>query len=106
MSTGFMIARAALAAGLLVASTASQAQADLAKEKSCMACHTVNAKIVGPAFRDIAAKYRGDKNAEDKLTQKVIKGSSGAWGAVPMPPNPRVTEVEARGLVKWVLSHQ
>lgn len=96
----------ALAACLLAASAFSHAQADLAKEKSCMACHALTARIVGPAFKDVATKYRGQKDAEEQLVQKVIKGSAGAWGPVPMPPNPRVTEPEARSLVKWVLSQQ
>ena len=80
------------------------AQADLAKAKNCMACHAVANKLVGPAYKDVAAKYAGQKGAEDKLVQKVIKGGSGVWGPVPMPANPQVSEAEARSLVKWVLS--
>jgi cytochrome c len=92
-----------LAAGALV-SNAAMANADLAKAKNCMACHAVGNKVVGPAFKDVAAKYAGQKDAEDKLTQKVLKGGSGVWGAVPMPANAQVSEAEARTLVKWVLS--
>jgi cytochrome c len=92
-----------IAAGLL-ASGSAMANADLAKAKNCMACHAVGNKVVGPAFKDVAAKYAGQKDAEDKLTQKVIKGGSGVWGAVPMPANGQVSEAEARTLVKWVLS--
>lgn len=80
------------------------ANAELAKSKNCMACHAVNNKVVGPAYKDVAAKYAGQAGAEDKLTQKVLKGGSGVWGAVPMPANTQVTEAEARTLVKWVLS--
>jgi cytochrome c len=87
-------------------STAAMANADLAKAKNCMACHAVANKVVGPSFKDVAAKYAGDKTAEDKLTQKVIKGGSGVWGAVPMPANAQVSEAEARTLVKWVLTHK
>lgn len=92
-----------LAAGALV-SNAAMANADLAKAKNCMACHAVANKVVGPAFKDVAAKYAGQKGAEDALVQKVLKGSSGVWGSVPMPANAQVNEAEARTLVKWVMS--
>ncbi|HEY6772867.1 MAG TPA: c-type cytochrome [Oxalicibacterium sp.] len=85
-------------------SGAAMANADLAKAKNCMACHSVNNKIVGPAFKDVAAKYAGQKGAEDKLVQKVMKGGGGVWGAVPMPANTQVSEAEARTLVKWILT--
>ncbi|HEX7636186.1 MAG TPA: c-type cytochrome [Noviherbaspirillum sp.] len=94
-----------LAAGALVSNVA-MANADLAKAKNCMTCHSVANKVVGPAFKDVAAKYAGQKDAEDKLTQKVLKGGSGSWGAVPMPANTQVSEAEARTLVKWVLSQK
>ena len=61
-------------------------------------------KLVGPAYKDVAAKYAGQKGAEDKLVQKVLKGGSGTWGPVPMPANSQVTEAEAHTLVKWVLT--
>jgi cytochrome c len=89
-----------------LASTSAFAQADLAKSKNCLACHAVNAKLVGPAYKDVAAKYAGQKGAEDKLVQKVMKGGAGVWGAVPMPANPQVSEAEARSLVKWVLAQK
>jgi cytochrome c len=96
---------AALAA---MASTSAFAQdvAALAKSKNCFACHAINTKLVGPAYKDVAAKYAGQKGIEDKLAQKVIKGGSGVWGPVPMPPNPQVSEAEAHTLVKWVLSQK
>ncbi len=94
-----------LAAGALV-SNAAMANADLAKAKNCLACHAVANKVVGPSFKDIAAKYAGQKDAEDKLTQKVLKGGSGAWGPVPMPANAQVNEAEARTLVKWVMTQK
>jgi cytochrome c len=87
-------------------SAMAQAQADLAKAKNCMACHAVATKLVGPAYKDVAAKYAGQKDAEDKLVQKVMKGGSGVWGAVPMPANPQVSEAEAHTLVKWILSQK
>lgn len=87
-------------------STGAMANPDLAKAKNCMACHAVANKLVGPAFKDVAAKYSGQKDAEDKLVAKVMKGGTGVWGAVPMPANPQVSEPEARTLVKWVLSQK
>ena len=86
------------------ASSGAFAQAELAKAKNCMACHTVATKLVGPAYKDVAEKYQGQKGAEDKLVQKVLKGGSGTWGPIPMPANPQVNVAEARQLVKWVLT--
>jgi len=91
------------AVATLVASPAF-ANADLAQKKNCMACHAVDKKLVGPAYKDVAAKYAGQKDAVDKLTQKVLKGGSGVWGPVPMPANTQVSEAEAKQLVQWVLS--
>lgn len=85
-------------------SHAAFASADLAKAKNCMSCHAVGSKLIGPAYKDVAAKYAGDAGAEERLTQKVLKGGSGVWGPVPMPANAQVSEAEARTLVKWVLS--
>jgi len=87
-----------------VAAAPAFAQADLAQKKNCMACHAIDKKLVGPAYKDVAAKYAGQKDAVDKLAQKVVKGGSGAWGAVPMPANPQVTEAEAKQLVQWILT--
>lgn len=72
--------------------------------KNCMSCHSVDAKILGPSFKDIAKKYAGDKTAEAKLATKVMKGGSGVWGAIPMPANAQVNDAEAKTLVKWILS--
>lgn len=95
-----------LLAGLAVAgSVRADAGADLAKSKNCLACHAVATKLVGPSYKDVAAKYAGKKGAEDMLVQKVIKGGSGVWGPVAMPPN-QVSEAEARTLVKWVLAQK
>jgi cytochrome c len=84
----------------------AEAPAELAKEKNCLTCHAIAFKIMGPAYRDVAAKYAGQRGIEDKLVQKVLKGGSGAWGVVPMPANSQVNETEARILVKWVLSQK
>jgi len=86
-------------------STAALADANLAKAKNCMACHSVDKKVVGPAFKEIAAKYGSQKGAEDQLVQKVLKGSSGVWGGMPMPPN-AVSDKEARTLVQWILKQK
>ena len=92
------------AAGLGVA---GQAMADeaLAKAKRCVACHAVDAKLVGPAYKDVAAKYKGDAGAVDKLASKVKAGGKGVWGEIPMPPN-NVTPDEAKKLVTWILSQK
>ena len=78
--------------------------ADLARRKACLSCHGVDKRIVGPAFKEIAAKYKGQPDIEARLVEKLKKGSSGAWGPIPMPPNPDLAESDARMLVKWVLS--
>jgi len=101
------ILTAAAVAGLLASGAAfADAGADLAKAKNCLACHAVDKKVVGPAYKDVAAKYKADKGAEAKLIDKVKKGGSGVWGNVPMPPNPQVNDAEAKQLVQWVLSQK
>lgn len=88
------------------ASQAAMANADLAGKKNCLACHAVATKLVGPAYKDVAAKYAGQKDAEAKLVVKVLKGGAGAWGPVPMPANPQVSDAEAHTLVKWILAQK
>ena len=80
------------------------ANADLAQKKNCMACHALDKKLVGPAYKDVAAKYAGQKDIVAKLAEKVQKGGTGVWGQVPMPANPQVTAEEAKTLVAWVLT--
>ena len=96
----------ALIAAALIAMAAvpAFANADLAQKKNCMACHAVDKKLVGPAYKDVAAKYAGQKDAVEILSAKVIKGGSGVWGPIPMPANPQVSEAEAKQLVQWILS--
>jgi cytochrome c len=78
---------------------------EMAQKSGCFACHTVEKKLVGPAWNDVAAKYRGQKDAEAKLVAKVTKGGSGVWGAVPMPPNsPKVGDADIKTLVRYILS--
>ncbi|WP_431266000.1 c-type cytochrome [Roseateles chitinivorans] len=93
---------AALAA--LLSAPSAFASPELAQKKNCMACHAVDKKLVGPAYKDVAAKYAGDKDAVKKLSEKIIKGGSGVWGPVPMPANTQVNPAEAEQLAKWILT--
>lgn len=88
----------------LLASAPALADQALATAKNCMACHAVDKKLVGPSYKDVAAKYKDDKTAVDKLAAKIAKGGSGVWGPVPMPANAQVSEAEAKKLAAWVLS--
>ncbi len=92
------------AAGIVMA---GQAQADeaLAKAKNCMSCHAIDKKLVGPAYKDVAAKYKGDAKAPAMLAAKIKAGGKGTWGEIPMPPN-NVTPEEAAKLAAWVLSQK
>ncbi|WP_426105108.1 c-type cytochrome [Massilia sp. TSP1-1-2] len=83
----------------------AQANADLAKAKNCMGCHAIDKKVIGPAYRDVAAKYKGQKDAEAKLVASITKGSTGVWGPMAMPPN-AVSPAEAATLAKWVLAQK
>ena len=76
----------------------------LAQNSNCLMCHSVEKKIVGPAYKDVAAKYKDDKTAEARLVEKVTKGGFGVWGQVPMPPNAHVKPEDIKILVKWVLA--
>lgn len=89
--------------GILSAGSA-MANADLAQKKNCLACHAIDKKLVGPAYKEIAKKYAGQKDAAAKLAEKIQKGSTGVWGAVPMPANPQVNADEAKTLAAWVLA--
>jgi cytochrome c len=92
----------AIAAAALVAGPAF-ASADLAQKKNCMACHATDKKLVGPSYKDVAVKYAGQKDAAAKLADKIVKGGTGVWGQIPMPPNP-VSADEAKQLAAWVLT--
>lgn len=94
----------ALIAWFTVAAMPAKADQALATAKNCMACHAMDKKLVGPAYKEVARKYASDNTAADKLASKIIKGGSGVWGAVPMPANPQVSEAEAKKLAAWVLS--
>ena len=88
------------------AASSAYANSQLATAKNCMLCHAVDQKLVGPSYKDVAAKYAGQKDAVDALALKVIKGSSGVWGATPMPPNAQITAAEAKKLVLWILAQK
>lgn len=90
-------------ASTLVAAPAL-ANEELAKKSACTACHAVDKKLVGPAYKEVAKKYAGNKAAEALLLDKVKKGGVGVWGQVPMPPNAAVKDEDAKALVKWILS--
>ena len=97
-----------LLATLLMAFTAVAAHADadaILNKAGCMACHAKDKKILGPAFKDVAAKYKGDKDAVTKLTEKVRKGGSGVWGPIPMPANgpEKINDADLKAAVEWVL---
>lgn len=97
----------ALVVGVAVAAMTQAYAADgmaLAKSKNCLGCHSVDHKIVGPAYKDVAAKYAGKAGAEATLANAIMKGSSGVWGGVPMPANPQVNAGEAKELAEWILS--
>jgi cytochrome c len=102
-----LIAVAAAAAMIFGASANAAVDAakakQLAQKYNCLACHAVDKKLVGPAYQDVAKKYKGDKGAEDKLIGKVKAGGSGVWGAIPMPPN-NVPDADVKTLVEWILS--
>jgi cytochrome c len=94
----------ALVAAVSVAAPAYADQA-LATSKNCMACHAIDKKLVGPAYKDVAKKYAGQKDAANKLAAKIMKGGSGVWGVIPMPANTQVNEAEAKKLAAWVLAN-
>jgi len=93
-----------VAASTLLLIGTVQADAGLAKSSGCMACHMVDKKLVGPAYKDVAAKYKGDSAAEASLIKNVKNGSKGTWGPIPMPPNANVSDESIKTLVKWILS--
>ena len=98
-----LFAQLAMIAAVSAAAPAFADQA-LATSKNCMACHAVDKKLVGPSYKEVAAKYAADKGAADKLAAKIVKGGSGVWGAVPMPANAQVNDADAKKLAAWILA--
>jgi len=104
-----MLAAATLAALTLLSQPAlaaldTAAAEAMMKKDNCATCHAIDKKILGPAYKDVAAKYRGDKDALSKLSKKVKEGGAGVWGPVPMPPNSAVSDADIKELVTWILS--
>jgi len=92
------------AAGVLAAPVVAQADEALLKKHNCVACHQIDKKVVGPAYKDVAKKYKGQKGIAVTLAEKVKKGGQGAWGSVPMPPNPAVPDADIKKMVAYILS--
>jgi cytochrome c len=91
------------AGGAAFAAAPAGASEALLKKYNCLACHTVDTKLVGPAYKDVAKKYAGDAGAENMLFEKVKKGGKGTWGQVPMPPNPQVPDADLHAMIKYIL---
>jgi cytochrome c len=101
----FAFASSIVSASVYAAEPAAGGDADvLMKKYACVACHAAAIKVVGPSFKDVAAKYRDNKDAEKLLSEKVKKGGSGAWGTVPMPPNPSVPDADLQTIIKSILA--
>lgn len=82
----------------------AQASQELAQKNACLACHAVDKKILGPAYQDVAKKYKGQKDAEETLINNIKKGGSGKWGAIPMPAQATLSDGDAKALAKWILT--
>jgi cytochrome c len=99
------IAAVVLAAGMLATGAVrADAGEELMKKSGCTACHAIDKKVVGPAYKEVAAKYRGNAGAAAMLAEKVKKGGSGVWGPVPMPPNSTVSDADIKTLVAYILA--
>lgn len=101
----YLIPLLALGGAVVLQPAVAQDGETLFKSKPCAACHAIDSKLVGPAFKEVAAKYAGQEGATDTLAGHIKNGSQGVWGPIPMPPNP-VTEEEAKILAEWVLSQK
>jgi cytochrome c len=99
----FCFVTATFAAEPAAAPAAGGAEA-LLKKYACIACHSPTTKLVGPAYKDVAAKYREDTTAEQKLVAKVKGGGVGVWGQIPMPPNATVPDADLQAMIKWILA--
>ena len=101
----FATVSALAAIGLMPAAHASEATEAIATKATCFACHAKDKKVVGPAFRDVAAKYKGDAGAVAKLSEKVRKGGSGVWGPIPMAPNgpDKISDDDLKNVLEWIL---
>lgn len=94
----------ATAAMLALSANAAYASKELAQKNGCLSCHQEGRKVVGPAYKDVAKKYKGDAKAEAHLIEVMKKGGKGVWGNIPMPPNPNLSDADAKALAQWILS--
>jgi cytochrome c len=94
----------ASACACLFACGSASADEELFKRSNCMACHTLDQKRVGPPLKEVAARYSGDSGAAERLARKIREGGGGVWGELPMPPQPQVSEADAKKLAEYVLS--
>lgn len=101
---GMLVATGLFVAGGANAALDNQAAEALMKKDGCVACHAVDKKVIGPAYQDVAAKYKGDATAAAKLADKVKKGGVGVWGQIPMPANAQASDADVKNLVEWILS--
>ena len=99
-----VLIRSIAAAGCAVALIPVYASQDLAQKNNCLACHAVATKVLGPAYQDVAKKYKGQKDAEATLMASIKKGGTGKWGPVPMPPQAQLSDADTKALAKWVLA--
>jgi len=97
---------AQVAAAAPAAAPAASGAEQLLQKFGCLACHAVDKKVIGPSYREVAAKYAGDKNALDALAKKVKAGGQGVWGQIPMPPNPQVPDADLQAMVKYILAQK
>jgi cytochrome c len=93
-----------VAAGLMASAGSAFASADLLKKYNCTACHANDKKMVGPSYKDVAAKYKADAGAADKLAKKIKAGGSGVWGPIPMPAHPQVSDADALAMAKHIMT--
>ena len=93
-----------IAAGLVACAGSAFADADMLRKYNCVACHANERKMIGPSYKDIAAKYSGDTSAAEKLAKKIREGGAGVWGEMPMPPQPQVSDADALRLARYVLT--
>lgn len=94
----------ALAGGLVQASPDPAAVQQILTKNACLACHSVENKMIGPAYRDVAEKYADDADAAETISAHIKEGSSGIWGPIPMPPNPGISDDDLAKVVEWVLA--
>ena len=104
MTKNWVLAASMTMLSLGAVSASAEDQTALATKSGCLACHQIEMKVVGPAYKDVAAKYKGQEGAVDMLAAKVKAGGVGTWGQIPMPPNVNVSDEDIKKIVEWVLT--